>query len=364
LFTSGHAFIIGQSVGSRGSGFFLLRPIIWINIIAAVFLLFGCSAHPRAIDYDQVGPEDKLILRFSYVTGEETPKGLAARKFKELVEARSGGKVEVQLFPNSSLYSDEEELEELNKGDIQLIAPATSKLSQIVPETQIFDLPYLFSSQEDVWKLEDGPVGQEINRLLEKKGYKVLGIWDNGFKQITNNEHPIKDPEDFNQLTFRIMPSGVLKQQFQAVNAQTLMIPFSELFTAVEKGKVDGEENTLSNINNQKLYMSQKYITKSDHGFLGYFVLTDGRFWNKIPAETQNMLMSTLQEVTKWERNQALYIDKQEYQQLKERQDIQLTELTYEQKKKWEQAFQKTYDLFLSETSNSTIQEYLQEFIK
>lgn len=326
-------------------------------------MISGCSANrQRAIDNDQVGPQDKLILRFSYVTGEETPKGLAARKLKELIEERSHGKIEVQLFPNATLYSDEEEFEELKKGDVQLIAPAISKLSSEVPEVQIYDLPYLFPSQEEVWKLSDGPVGQELNRLLEEKGYKVLSIWDNALKQITNNDRPIKTPMDFSGLTFRIMPSDLIEQQFAAVDAKTATLPFSELYTALEKGRVDGEENTVSNIVNKKLYVSQKYITKSDHGYLGYYVLTDSRFWDSIPAETQRLITDTLIDVTKWERIQAQRINQKEYEELKANKDIYLYELSSNEKKKWQQAFQGTYGWYLSHVSdNKTIQDYFAE---
>ncbi|RXT09037.1 DctP family TRAP transporter solute-binding subunit [Ammoniphilus sp. CFH 90114] len=335
----------------------------WFVIsISVLMFLLGCS--PRAIDYDQVGPNDKLIIRFSHVTGEETPKGLAAKRFKELVEAKSGGKIEVQVFPNSTLYSDKEELSALKRGDIQIIAPAISKVSSVVPEALLFDLPYLFHDQDDVWKLADGPVGDEINILLEKQGYKMLAVWDNGFKQITNNKHPIHHPDDFKDLSFRIMPSRVLARQFDSVGATSLVLPFNELYQALERGQVDGEENTVSNIYSKKLYVTQKYMTKSDHGYLGYFVLTQKEFWESIPQESRVILEEVLADVTEWERNLALEIDKTEYAYLKERKNLELYELTEEEKKQWRSAFYPTYEWFVSQIHDDLIKVYIKEIFE
>lgn len=317
---------------------FILFLIILISVT-------GCTT-TRATDYDQVGPEDKLIIRFSHVTGEDTPKGLAANRFKELVEKRSNGKVEVQVFPNSTLLSDEEELEELKRGGVQIIAPAISKLSHIIPEVQYFDLPYIFNTQEDVWKASEGQIGQDISRLLEKEGYRLLAVWDNGFKQVTNNEKSIRTPQDFEDLNFRIMDSEALAKQFEAVGAESTVVPFHELYTSLEKGDVQGEENTLSNIYNRKLYKTQKYITKSDHGYLGYFVLTNQEFWDSIPSDTKKMLEQTLREVTKWERDLAIKINDEHFQQLKKQPGVEVIELSPNEKKQWKNAFQSTYSWY------------------
>ncbi len=331
----------------------------YLIMIAAIFLLVtGCTS--RAVDYDQVGPKDKLIIRFSHVTGADTPKGLAAKRLKDLVESRSGGKIEVQVFPNSTLYSDEAELEELRRGDIQLIAPAITKLWELVPEAQIFDLPYLFSTQDDVRKLAEGPVGKRLNELLEVQGYKVLAVWDNGFKQITNNERMIQNPDDFKNLSFRIMSSRVLARQFDSVGAASVVLPFDELYQALEQGKVNGEENTVSNITNKRLYVTQKYLTKSDHGYLGYFVLTSKAFWDTIPIENRKLIEDTIREVTEWERNLSLEIDKKEYEYLKTRSDVRIYELNEKEKKAWRSAFYPTYEWFAKQTRDDVIQEYIQ----
>lgn len=339
----------------------VVRSSSSIILVALLFLFSLTACSSRVTDYDQVGPKDKLIIRFSYVTGEDTPKGLASKRFKELVEERSNGKVEVQIFPNSTLYSDAQELDELKKGDIQMIAPAISKLSNVVPEVQLFDLPFLFQSQQDVWSLADGPVGQELFRLLEKKGYKALAVWDNGFKEITNSRHQIKSPSDFSDLSFRIMPSETLEKQFESVGATTVVVPFDELYFSLEKGQVEGEENTISNIYNKKLYTSQRFLTKSDHGYLGYFVLVDQKFWATIPPDTRKMLTQTLQEVTDWERQLAMKKNEQEFELLKQRKDVQTFVLGTKEKNQWKEAFHTTYSWFIDQVHDDVIRDYLKQ---
>lgn len=339
------------------------KAFSWIAVwISLVMLLLGCT--PRAIDYDQVGPNDKLIIRFSHVTGEETPKGLAAKRFKELVEAQSKGKIEVQVFPNATLFSDQEELKALKKGEIQMIAPAISKVTSIVPEAMLFDLPFLFHHQDDVWKLADGPLGKEINSLLEEQGYKMLAVWDSGFKQITNNHRPIQQASDFRDLSFRIMPSRVLSKQFDSVGAASIVLPFDKLYQALEQGQVDGEENTISNIYSKKLYVTQRYMTKSDHGYLGYFVLTQKEFWESIPAESKKILESVLTDVTEWERNLALEIDQEHYTDLKERKHLEIYELSNEEKAEWRSAFYPTYEWFSTNIRDDLIKDYIKEIFQ
>ncbi|WP_051317162.1 DctP family TRAP transporter solute-binding subunit [Ectobacillus panaciterrae] len=325
------------------------------------FIIFEASCTPRTIDYDQVSPEEKLIIRFPHVTGENTPKGLAAKRFKELVEAKSGGKVEVQVFPNSSLYSDYEEIDQLKKGHIQIIAPQTAKFSNIIPEAQLFDLPYLFQNNKEVWELADGPVGKELGHLFEKKGYKLLAIWDNGFKQITNSKKPIKKPADFFGLNFRIVSSQVIANQFELVGADSSVLAFNELYQALEQGKFQGEENTVSNINNKKLYTLQKYMTKSDHGYLGYFIVTDKKFWDSIPRDTRKMLEDTLTEVTDWERTTAVQMEQDQYAQLQKQPELTIHELTSEEKKSWKASFHDAYNAYISSINNNVIKDYVKK---
>lgn len=318
----------------------------------------GCGS-PRAVDYDQISEQERVIIRFPYVTGEHTPKGLAAKKFKELVEKRSNGKIEVQVFPNASLYSDYKEIEQLQKGNIQMIAPHTAKFSDIIPEAQLLDLPYLFDNHEEVGELAEGPVGAEISRLLEKKGFKLLAVWNNGFKQLTNNQKPVQAPEDLFGLVFRIAHSEVIKQQFELAGAKSIALPFDELYGALESGKVQGEENTVSNIHNKRLYTHQAYMTKSDHGYLGYFVITSKQFWDSLPNDTKVLLEETIHEVTEWERQTAEKMEEEQYLQLKQQTDLSIYELSPKEKEQWKKTFHPTYEQFVNEIHNNIIEEYI-----
>ncbi|WP_379951724.1 DctP family TRAP transporter solute-binding subunit [Ectobacillus funiculus] len=337
---------------------YCIRRVLFYPIITAAFLLSGCSS-PRAVDYDQVSDQERLIIRFPYVTGENTPKGLAAKKFKELIEKRSNGKIEVQVFPNSSLYSDYKEIEQLQKGNVQMIAPHTAKFSEILPEAQLLDLPYLFNNHEEVGELAEGPVGAEISRLLEKKGFKLLAVWNNGFKQLTNNQKPIQTPEDLFGLVFRIAHSEVIKEQFELAGAKSIVLPFNELYGALEAGKVQGEENTVSNINNKRLYTHQEYMTKSDHGYLGYFVITTNQFWSSLPKDTKTMLEETIDEVTEWERQTAAKMEEEQYLQLKQQEDLSIYELSPKEKTEWRNTFHSTYQWFTNKIDNKVIEEYI-----
>ncbi|MDG4657367.1 DctP family TRAP transporter solute-binding subunit [Ectobacillus antri] len=329
-----------------------------IILLCTLCLLISCST--RAIDYEQVSPKEKLILRFPHVTGEYTPKGLAAKRLKELVESRSNGKIEIQVFPNASLFADEEELSKLQEGSVEIIAPHTAKFSHIVKEAELFNLPYLFTEKQQVWDTVDGPVGAELKRLFAKQGYTLLAIWDNGFKQITNNKHMIRTPAHFKNLHFRIVDSAVIEKQFALVGATTSVLAFDELYAALERGTVQGEENTMSNINNKKLYKQQAYLTKSDHGYLGYFVVANQNFWDRLPEDTKNLLTTAINEVTVWERELAKQMEIEQYEHIKAQQ-IDIYELTVAEKEQWKKAFKDTYEHVSTQTSSNIIRNYVNE---
>jgi tripartite ATP-independent transporter DctP family solute receptor len=304
-------------------------------------LLIGCT--PKAIDYDQVSEEEKLVIRFSHVVGEDTPKGQAARLFSKLIDEKTNGKVEVQVFSNGSLYKDAEELVALREGYIHMIAPSLSKLTPIVPELGVFDLPYLYTSIEEYHHAFDGPSGKFINKKFEVNGLKPLGFWDNGFKQFTHNIHPIHMPTDLSGTKIRIMPSSVLDQQYALLKAKPIEMPFHDVFSALEDKKVDGQENTISNIYTKKFHQVQKFMTISNHGYLGYVVLMDHSFWNTLSPTLQNIIVETMQEVTEWERQNALQINSEQYTRIQQCECIKISELENTEIEEWKSFFQPLY---------------------
>lgn len=196
----------------------------WICLMMILFLgLSGCSN--RIVDGQQVNKEEKIVIKFSHVVEENTPKGLAAIRFAQLIKERSRGSIEVQVFPNSQLFKDGEEFEALSRGDVQMIAPATSKMSQLFPQWQIWDLPYLFSDLESVHQIMDGPLGKTLLEQLEEENMRGLAMWDNGFKHLTNNIHPIIKLSDLKGLRFRVMSPGILQEQFLILEQMLLFFP-------------------------------------------------------------------------------------------------------------------------------------------
>ncbi|MDQ0338008.1 C4-dicarboxylate-binding protein DctP [Caldalkalibacillus uzonensis] len=322
------------------------RTLTVCVLICLILILDACASEQYPEDHEQLSEEERLVIRFSHVVGEETPKGLAARRFAELIKERTGGYVEVQVFSNSYLYKDGEEIDALLQGDVQIIAPAISKLSELVPEWQVLDLPFAFDQVEEVFDYVQGPVGQELFARLEAKGIKTLAVWDNGFKHITNSQRPIQAPEDMAGLRFRIMPSEVLYQQFRQIGAEAENYAFNEVFQLLEHEHIDGQENTLSNIISRNLHYLQNYITISNHGYLGYLVLINRAFWEGLPEEVQDVILTTLEEVTEWQHQVAKEMNEQNLQEIEACQCIQITYLDEEDRELWRQHLQPVYQYY------------------
>ncbi|WP_242656208.1 TRAP transporter substrate-binding protein [Desulfofundulus thermosubterraneus] len=318
----------------------------WLLFFMAVVLITtGCDR--RGPDGEQVDPREKIVIKFSHVVAEDTPKGQAARRFARLVQERTGGRVEVQVFPNSVLYKDGEELDALQKGAVQIIAPTTSKLSSLAPQWQLLDLPYLFENEEQVHKALDGEIGKKLFATLEPHNIHPLAFWDNGFKQMTNSKRPLVHPRDFAGLTFRVMiNSRVLEEQFRSLGANATQMPFSDVYGALSGNQVDGQENTMSNIYSQRFYQLQPYMTVSNHGYIGYVVLTNAAFWRSLPPDIREIIEETMAEVTRWERDQAAHINDKNFKQIKESGKVQVHILTAEEREKWQAALEPLYEQF------------------
>ncbi len=254
--------------------------------VAAAALLVLASAASAA---------DPIVIKYSHVVAENTPKGLSALKFRDLVAERLGGKVKVEVFPNSQLFNDDTVLQAMLLGDVQLAAPSLSKFEKYTQSLQIYDLPFLFKDMEAVEKFQNSPAGQKMLDSMAKKGLLGLGYLHNGMKQISASK-PLRVPADAAGLKFRIMTSDVLAAQFDALKATPLKKPFSEVFTLLQTRAVDGQENTWSNIWSQKFHEVQPYITESNHGVLDYLVVTSAEFWTGMPADIRKEVKKALDE--------------------------------------------------------------------
>jgi len=241
---------------------------------------------------------EPIVIKFSHVVAQDTPKGKAAEKFKALAEQYTNGAVKVEVYANSTLYKDKEEMEALQLGAVQLLAPSLAKFGPLgVREFEVFDLPYIFDGYDALHKITKGAVGQQLLAKLEPKGIRGLAFWDNGFKSFSANT-PIHKPEDLKGKKMRIQSSKVLEEQMREVKSLPQVMAFSEVYQALQTGVVDGTENPHSNLYTQKMHEVQKHMTLTDHGYLGYAVITNKKFWDGLPAEVRTQLDKAMAEST------------------------------------------------------------------
>jgi len=242
--------------------------------------------------------QQPITIKFSHVVAPNTPKGRGAERFKELAEKYTGGKVKVEVYPNSQLYKDNEEMNALQLGAVQILAPSLAKFGPLgVRDFEVFDLPYIFQSKEDLRKITDGPVGRQLFDKLAPTGISGLAYWDNGFKILSANT-PLRTPDDMLGLKMRIQSSKVLEAQMMALDAQPQVMAFSEVYQGLQTGVVDGTENPPSNMYTQKMHEVQKHATLTRHGYLGYAVIVNKKFWDGLPGDIRAQLDKAMQEAT------------------------------------------------------------------
>jgi C4-dicarboxylate-binding protein DctP len=286
-----------------------------------------------------------VVIKFSHVVAVDTPKGQAAEYFKKLVEERSKGDIKVEVYPNSSLYGDREELEALSMNSIQMAAPSFSKFTTFVPQLELFDLPFLFNDNDHLHKVLNGDVGQKLLTMVEKRGMVGLAYWDNGFKQMSANKLLIK-PEDAAGLKFRIMSSKVLDAQFKAIGANPQVLPFSEVYSALQQRVVDACENPLSNFYTQKFFEVQNNLTLTNHGYLGYMVVTNKIFWKKLTEEQRQIITQAMKDSTEQANKLALEMDIRYMNEIKASGKTKINELTKEQRQAWKAKLMPIYPQF------------------
>ncbi len=258
--------------------------------LAAAGLTFSAGAQAQA----------PIVIKFSHVVANDTPKGKGADRFKELAEKATNGRVKIEVYPNSTLYKDKEEMEALQLGAVQMLAPSLAKFGPLgVKEFEVFDLPYIFPSKDVLYRVTEGPVGKDLFKKLEPKGITGLAYWDNGFKVMSSNK-PMRLPADFKGMKMRIQSSKVLDAQMRALGANPQVMAFSEVYQALQTGVVDGTENPPSNLYTQKMHEVQKHVTLSDHGYLGYAVIVNKKFWDGLPADVRTQLEGAMKDATKY----------------------------------------------------------------
>jgi C4-dicarboxylate-binding protein DctP len=311
------------------------------NVLAAAAIVAGALALPFA-----ASAQAPIVIKFSHVVAENTPKGQGALKFKEVAEKKLPGKVQVQVFPSSQLFGDAKELEALILGDVQFIAPSLSKFDRYTKKIAVFDLPFLFDDMAAVDRFQSGPVGQELLVSMKNRGLVGLAYWHNGLKQLSTKGDKLARPDDVKGMKFRIQASDVLEAQFKALNANPQKMAFAEVYQALQTGVVDGQENTWSNIYSQKFHEVQKTIAETNHGLIDYMVVTNAKWWDGLPPDIRKGLTEAMAEATAHSNKLADDINQADRKKIADAGKAKIQTLTKEDTAAWRKAMEPVWKQF------------------
>jgi len=300
-----------------------------------------------------------MVIKFSHVVAEATPKGQGALKFKEVAEKLLPGKVQVQVFPSSQLFGDAKEMEAVLLGDVQFIAPSLSKFDRYTKKIQLFDLPFLFDDIAAVDRFQQSAAGKSLLDSMTGKGIKGLGYWHNGMKQLSTNKDKLTRPEDVKGLKFRIQASDVLEAQFRALGANPQKMAFAEVYQALQTGVVDGQENTWSNIYSQKFHEVQKTIAQTNHGVIDYMVITNAKWWDGLPADIRAGLQKAMDEATAHSNKLAEELNQRDRKRIEEAGKAKIQALSKDDVAAWRKAMEPVWKKFEADIGNDLIQAAL-----
>ncbi|MDO5046737.1 DctP family TRAP transporter solute-binding subunit [Campylobacter sp.] len=313
------------------------------KLLSALFLT--CALAGSAF-----GAQKVYTIKFAHVVAPTTPKGKAADFFAKRVEELSKGAIKVQVFPSAQLIDDDRVFGALKLGNVQMAAPSFSKFTPIVPQFQLFDLPFIFKDEAHLHKVQDGEVGKALKDLVTKKGFVALDYWDAGFKHFSSSKKAIIEPADASGQKFRIQSSKVLEEQFKVVGGNPQVLPFSEVYSALQQRVVDATENPLSNFYNSKFHEVQSSLTLSSHGYLGYLVVISEKFWKSLPEDMKKHVNQAMTEATAYEREETAKEDAHIVEMLEkyasETKKLEIFKLSPDQKAKWAEAMKGIYPNF------------------
>ncbi|MCK9389659.1 MAG: TRAP transporter substrate-binding protein [Sulfuritalea sp.] len=315
---------------------------VFVGLVAATFSMMALAQAP-------------IIIKFSHVVAADTPKGKGSEFFAKKAAELTKGKVKVEVYANSTLYKDKEEMEALQLGAVQMLAPSLAKFGPLgVKEFELFDLPYLFDDYKELHAVTAGPVGKSLFQKLETKGLVGLAFWDNGFKVMSANK-PIRNPDDYKGLKMRIQSSNVLDAQMRALGSIPQKMAFSEVYQALQTGVVDGTENPPSNLYTQKMHEVQKYVALTNHGYLGYAVITNKKFWEGLPTDVRSALETAMVEATKYANQIAKEENDKAMDEVRKSGKSEIITLTPAQKTAMKKALLKVHDQMASRIGKENI---------
>ncbi|OYQ71194.1 C4-dicarboxylate ABC transporter [Wohlfahrtiimonas chitiniclastica] len=327
----------------------LMRLLMSRVIAPAVF------AYGSLMSFAAAQSDEPIVIKFSHVVADSTPKGQGAQLFKKLAEERLPGKVKVEVYPNSSLYGDGQEMDALLLGDVHILAPSLAKFEHYQKKIQLFDLPFLFDDMAALDRFQNSEAGQSLLTSMTDKGITGLAYWHNGLKQLSANK-PLRTPKDARGLKFRVQASAVLEEQFKALRANPRKMAFAEMYQGLQTGVVNGAENPYSNIYSQKIHEVQKNITESNHGTLDYMVITNTKFWDGLPEDVRAELKNILNEVTVEVNAQANALNDGAKQSILDAGTTEIITLTPEERAQWRDAVRPVWKKFEGQVGADLIQ--------
>jgi C4-dicarboxylate-binding protein DctP len=305
--------------------------------------------------------QQPIVIKFSHVVAVDTPKGKGAEYFKKLAEERTKGRVKVEIYPNSQLYKDGEEMEALQLGSVQMLAPSVAKFGPLgAREFEVFDLPYIFDSFAELHKVTEGPVGKKLFKKLETKSIIGLAFWDNGFKDFSANR-ALRVPGDVKGLKMRIQSSNVLDAEIRALGGLPQKMAFSEVYQGLQTGVVDGTENPPSNFYTQKMQEVQKFLTLTDHGVIEYAVIVNKPFWDALPPDIRTILEGAMKDATKFANDIAKKENDDALEAVRKSGKTEVITLTAAQKAEWKKALVPVHREMESRIGKDMIQEVYKE---
>jgi C4-dicarboxylate-binding protein DctP len=324
-----------------------------LSYLAAAVLALALAAPAAA--------QQPIVIKFSHVVAVDTPKGKGAERFKQLAEERTKGRVKVEVYPNSSLFKDGEEMEALQLGSVQMLAPSVAKFGPLgAREFEVFDLPYIFDSFAELHKVTDGAVGKKLFKKLETKNIAGLAFWDNGFKDFSANR-ALRLPGDVKGLKMRIQSSNVLEAEIRALGGLPQKMAFSEVYQGLQTGVVDGTENPPSNFYTQKMHEVQKFLTLTDHGVIEYAVIANKPFWDGLPPDIRTTLEGAMKEATKFANDIAKKENDDALEAVRKSGKTEIITLTPAQKAEWKKALLQVHREMESRIGKDVIQEVYKE---
>lgn len=294
------------------------------------------------------------VIKFAHVVAPNTPKGQGADYFKKRAEEILGDKVKIEIYPNSQLFDDSKVLAAILRGDVQFGAPSLAKFGKWTKKLQVYDLPFLFKDMDAVSCFQNGEKGQELLGAMSSKGLTGVGYWHNGLKQLSANK-PLRTPADAEGQKFRIQSSDVIAAQFEAVDAVPQKMAFSETYSALQTGVVDGQENTWSNIYSKKFFEVQDYISESNHGLLDYMVVTSTKWWDGLDPEIREGLAQAMNEASEYANNLSADLTAEQRQAVIDSGETEILQLTDAEFAAWREAVKPVWDEFADDIGQDVI---------